>query len=603
MRLLALILLNNLLLHSGVAHSQDITVRAEYPRVVSVGEQVRLAYTVNTSGGELVPPPFDGFYKLSGPNVSYSMSTQIINGRRTSETSYSYVFYLQATGEGKFTIPAARYIKDKMEHFSEPVEIEVIRDSGSSTAQPVQRPANEKGTTITGSDMYVSLILNKREVYVGEPVVATVKFYTRTDIAGLNEIKYPSFNGFLKEEIETPQPTALERENIDGVIFGTAVFQRFLLYPQRSGDIVIDPVQLTVLIRQRSGESDPFFGDFFQTFTNVPRMVSGQEQTIKVKPLPGSRPAGFSGAVGKFDMSVETDMDSLSVNEALTIRVTLKGQGNFRLADAPSVSFPAGLEVYDPKTTTSVVNTVAGTTGSRVFEYLVIPRSSGNYTIPSINWSYFDPTAEKYHTVSTQPVIFVVAKAPAGESVPQIFSPAAGEEIKYLGSDIRFIRTGTPALRNRGGLLLAGRGYYSAYGFSLLVFAFIIVLRREQVRRNSDRAGVLNRRAARLAGKRLDNALRYLKKGGSDQFFENILKALWGYVSDKTNLPVSELTASKSAEVLLARGAEEKTAREFLDIANTCELIRYSTATVTAKPSEIHGSAVRIIRELENQIR
>lgn len=604
MRFLKVIITGCLVLIQITAVSaQDIAVRTEYPRVVSVGEQIRLVYTVNTSGGDLEAPSFEGFYKLSGPNVSYSMSTQIVNGRRTSETSYSYVFYLQATREGKFTIAPAKYTKDRKDYFSEQVDIEVISDKGTAVARPGEtRPAESQGET-GGDDMFVRILLDKREVYAGEPVVATVKFFTRTDIAGISEIKYPSFNGFLKEEIETPQPTSLERENIDGAIYGTAVFQRFLLYPQRSGEIVIDPVQMTVLIRQRSGASDPIFGDFFQSFTNVPRTLASASRTIVVRPLPAGRPEGFPGAVGNFTISVSADRDSLGVNDALNLKVTISGQGNFRLTDAPVIAFPAGLEVYDPKTTTNVTNRTDGTSGSRVFEYLIIPRSPGDYTIPAVSWSFFDPAPGSYRTISAPPVKFTVSKSSGGQGGPQIFTPATSEEIQYLGSDIRYIITDTPALRKTVRPLMSARSYFAAYGLTLLLFAVVVILRREQVRRNADRARVLNKRAGRVARRRLDSALRNLEKGNTDKFYEELLRALWGYVSDKTNLPFSGLSADTATEALTARGAEKALAGELIELAGTCEQVRYSPVSSSAGPAGLHRKALSIIRELENQLK
>lgn len=406
-RILILLMLLPAFSFNSVA--QDITISAEYPGVVTVGEQVRLVYKVNTSGGEFNAPSFEGFYKLSGPSISYSMSTQIINGKRTSETSYSYVFYLQATREGRYTIPPATYTKGNRTYASEEVSIEVVRDASGKTDITGERIQTTEEMTGAG-DMFIRILPGSREVYVGEPVVATVKFYTRVNIAGVNEIKYPSFNGFLKEEIETPQLTSLVNENIDGVTYGTGVFQRFLLFPQRAGEIIIDPVQITVLIRQQSGISDPFFGDFFQTFNTVPRMVASNPVTIRVKPLPENRPPGFTGAVGSFEMKTEIDRDSLAVNDALSMKVTIRGTGNIRLADAPVISFPAGLEVYDPKTTTSVASRESGSSGSKTFEYLIIPRSAGDFNIPAVIWSYFNPETGSYQTITSQQLSFHVAK-------------------------------------------------------------------------------------------------------------------------------------------------------------------------------------------------
>ena len=363
MRKLLLIFLSVLLLPNAL-FSQEISIRVDYPGVVAVGEQLRIVWTVNTSGGDFSAPQFDGFYKMSGPNVSYSQSTRIENGRRTSETSYSYVFYLQALREGKFTIPGATYSKGGKTYTSESAAIEVVGDASRRQTAP----GTSESTSVQqsdGAEIFVRLILNKKEVFLGEPVAATVKLYTRIDISGINEVKYPTFNGFLKEEIPTPQLTSLERENVNGTIYGTGVFQKFLLYPQKTGEIIIDPVQITVLMRQQTGTGDPFFGDIFQTFSTVPRMVAGEAMKINVKPLPAGRPADFMGAVGDFDLRAEINRDTIQVNDAVNLKLILTGRGNIKLADAPVVTIPAGLESYDPKMTLNAANSESGTSGSK----------------------------------------------------------------------------------------------------------------------------------------------------------------------------------------------------------------------------------------------
>lgn len=584
------------------SEAQEIVLRVDYPRVVTVGEQIRLVYTVNSSGGNFEPPPFDNFYKLSGPNTSYSSSTSIINNKRTTETSYSYIFYLQATQEGKFTIAPAKYSKSGRTYQSEGAEIEVIRDASGRAGTSRGAQKSETGQVSGETDMFVRVQLSKREVFVGEPVVATVKFFTRTDISGFSEIQYPSFNGFLKEEIETPRLTSLERENIDGVIYGTGVFQRFLLYPQRTGEVMIDPVNLTVLLRQSGGVSDPFFGDLFQSFTTVPRVLASQTMSVIVKPLPDNRPSGFTGAVGSFEIKSAIDKDTISVNDALTFRITLSGRGNFRLADAPSVSFPAGLEVYDPKTTSSVTNSESGTSGSRTFEYLIIPRSSGDFTIPAIEWSYFDPAVSRYITISTVPARFSVAKSSVPLTGPQLFTPSGSEDIRYLGRDIRFIRSDAGRLRKTGTPVISSRAFYSAYGFSILVFALIIIIRREQVKRNSDKARMMNRRAGRIAAKRLKTAFKFMSMSENEKFYDEVMRSLWGYASNKLGIPLSELSGERAAQEMKRRGDSTGLSERLLELTNVCEMVRYAPARSVDDPAKVYERAARLIRDIEEQI-
>lgn len=585
---------------SGVTSSQDITLRVDYPTVAIIGEQLRIVYTVNAGGGDFVAPSFEGFYKLSGPNTSYSSSTQMINGKVSSETTYSYVFYIQALREGKYTIPAASYTKSGKTYTSKELQIEVIKEESSRTATGTTKNAGADAPA-GNAEMYVKVILNKREVFLGEPIAATVKLFTRIEIAGVNEVKYPSFNGFLREEIPTPQLNSLERENVNGTLYGTGVFQKFLLYPQKSGDLSIDPVQITVLIRQQSGMNDPFFGDVFQSFTNVPKMIASEIATVKVKPLPAGQPSDFTGAVGKYELKAEISTDTVNINDAITLKLKLTGKGNLKLADAPIISFPAGFEVYDPKMTLDVNNSEAGTSGTKTFEYLIIPRASGDFSLPAISYSYFDPGSGKYLRSDTKAFRIHVPKSATTGSSPQIFGSVAGEDIRYIGTDIRFIRTTAPDFRKTADWLLTRRSFYSIYGFALLIFIIIIVARREQVRRNSDKGKVLNRKAGKVASRRLTSARRYLKLAETEKFYEEILRALWGYTSDKLNISVSELTRNRAVDALLQKGIDQKLIDSLISLADICEMVRYAPSS-SSDPLVVYGEASRIIKELEENL-
>lgn len=276
--------------------SQDITVHADYPSVVETGQQFAVTWTVNEDGGQFSAPSFEGFYKLMGPQTSFSSSTQIINGKISHQTTNSFVYYLQALNTGKFVIPPATYTLKGKTYQSEPMNIEVVKGSNPNqqSAQPqgnVKKSDSEVQNA--GGDMFIDLNLSRKDVYIGEGIVATVKIYTKVNLAGINEIKYPAFTNFMKVDIETPQLTSLRQENVNGTIYGTGIIQQFLLYPQVTGEITIDPVQIGVLVQQKSAQSDPFFGDFFSTYENAPRAVVSKAATIYVRPLPGQKPADF----------------------------------------------------------------------------------------------------------------------------------------------------------------------------------------------------------------------------------------------------------------------------------------------------------------------
>lgn len=582
---------------------QEIAVMAEYPRVVQAGEQFMISWTINSGDGDFREPPFTGFYKLMGPQTSYSSSTQIINGKVSREAKYTYTYYLQAVKEGKYVIaPASVTVKNKS-YSSDSIRIEVV-GSGSSR-QGAAVPGGdiaEADIEDTGEDVFVNLTVDKRNLFVGEPLTVTVKLYTRIDISGINEIKYPGFEGFLRTDLETPPLTSLKRESINGTIYGTGIVQQFLLYPQYPGDVTIDPVQLSVLIRQKSGQSDPFFGDFFATYTTVPKAVLSKPVRIKVNSLPGTRPPDYSGIVGKITLNASLDRDSVNMNDAISLRIVLSGNGNLKIADPPALKLPADLEVYDPKITDNLRNTVSGTTGQKTFEYLLIPRHHGDFTIPVVTYSYFNTDTRRYETITTPELKFYARKTGETASGITVYGGVAKEDVKYLGKDIRFISSKPGLLRKTDRISASRKWFWPVYAFSLLFFFIILFIRREHIRRNSDLAAVRNRKAGKVAGQRLRVASQCLKEKKSDRFYEEILRAIWGYLSDKLSIPVSELNRTRAVEVLKTKGIPEKDVESLSAVIDQCEFARYAPSSSREEDEKIYDEAARFIRLLENTI-
>lgn len=581
--------------------AQDVTVRAEYPSVVRAGEQFSIVWTINTSGGDFTAPSFEGFYKLMGPQTSYSSSTQFINGKMSQQTSYSYMYYLQALNPGKYVLGPGKYTLRNKTFNSDSIYIEVVPGSSSGLAGT---RSSESATEVenAGGDIFVGLSVNKREAFVGEHIVATVKLYTKIDISGINEIKYPSFTGFLRTDLETPPLSSLREENVNGEIYGTGVLQEFLIYPQTSGELTIDPVQLTVLVRQRSGQSDPFFGDFFATYTTVPRAVVSQPVKISVKALPAGRPSDFSGVVGKLSLKGVISKDTVNVNDAVNLKLILSGSGNIKLAGAPELQLPPDIETYDPKITDNLKSSLSGTSGERVFEYLLIPRHHGDFTIPAIRASYFDISTGKYVQLSTGPFSFHAVK---GEDQPggiTVFGGVSREDVQFIGKDIRFIKQSPAKLKKNQGTLSSKRSFYSSYAIIFLIFTAILIARREHVKRNSDISAVKNRRAAKIAASRLRKAHECLKKSDSDRFYDEILKAVWGYLGDKLNIPLSELTRTNALETLGSRGISNEDTAELLNILDKCEYARYAPSATASEAGQIYDSTVRFIKSVENSL-
>ncbi len=592
------------LLVSITGYSQDITVQAEYPSVVEEGQQFTVTWAVNSGGGEFSAPSFEGFYKLMGPQTSYSSSTQIINGKISTQTSYSYVYYLQAVNTGKFVIPPAIYTLKNRTYTSDSMNIEVI--SGNAAQSPSARSGNTDQNTpeveTSGRDLFVDISLSKANVYAGEAIAATVKIYTRSNLAGINEIKYPDFTGFLKTDIETPPLNSLRQENINGKIYGTGVIQQFLLFPQITGQITIDPVQITVLLQQRSGQSDPFFGDFFSTFETVPKVLVSKPVTINVKPLPGSIPADFSGIVGKIDLKGNVTRDSVNVNDPVNFRITISGSGNLKLAEAPSLKLSPDIELYDPKVTDNIKSSLTGASGQKTFDYLLIPRHFGDFTIPPVTYSYFDVTAGRYERLQTGEFHFYARKGNEQNTGITVYGGVSKEDVQYVGKDIRFIKNKPGRLTRSSGTILGQRSFYSGYVIALLLFLSVLFIRREHVRRNSDLAAVRNRKAGKTAVKRLRQASVCLKNGETDRFYEEILKAIWGYLSHKLNINVSDLTRNNAVSILRDNGIGDEEINMLIDILDTCEYARYAPSASGTGASGVYENTSRFIKSIENLI-
>lgn len=583
---------------------QDISVTADYPEVVRAGQQFSVTFNINTGDGNFSEPAFTGFYKLMGPQTSYSSSTSIINGKVTRETSYSYVYYLQALKEGKFVIPPASITVRNKTYYSDSLRIEVIGTGAAPQGNVASgRATNSETLPQAGDDIFISLSPDKKEVFLGEHIAVTVKLYTRVDISGINEIKYPGFEGFLKTDIETPPLTSLQRENLNGTIYGTGVVQQFLLYPQVTGEINIDPVEISVLIRQKTGQSDPFFGDFFSNYTTVPRAVVSKSLKIKVNPLPGTKPDDFSGIVGKASVSASINKDSVNVNDAVTLRFVISGSGNLKLANAPDMKLTPDLEVYDPKVTDNLKNNIKGSSGQKTFEYLLIPRHYGEFKIPPVSYSFFNVETRQYERTSTPELRFYARKgSDQSASGITVYGGVSKEDVRYLGKDIRFINSNPGILRKPGKMLSSKKSFYSIYAFAIILFLLVLFIRREHIRRNADLAAVKNRRAGKIAGKRLKEAEKCLKENQQDRFYEEILKAIWGYLSDKLSIPVSELTRTSAVKSLIEKGINDNEINSLTTLLDTCEFARFAPSASSAEAEKIFQDAMRFIRLVENSI-
>ena len=437
---------------------------------------------------------------------------------------------------------------------------------------------------------------------MGEHVVATIKVYTRLNIAGFGDSKFPSFNGFLSQEIPTSGQISLQRENVNGTIYNAGVIRKLILFPQHTGNITIDPFELECIIRQRrSSGNRGFFDDFFDNHQDIRVPRKSKPLTIRVKDFPSNKPSSFDGAVGKFKLSATIDKDSVQANDAVTLKVKVSGNGNLKLINPPEFDFPADFEVYDPKTNQNLKNTAKGTSGSTTFEYLIIPRHAGNYEIPPVDFSYFDPKAKIYRTRSTPKFDIKVGKG-SGDASATVISSFSKEDVKFIGKDIRFIKTNVFTPRIKGEVFFGTMNFYLGYIIPFVLFILAFVFNRKRIKENADVARVKNKRANRVAMKRLKAASASLKAKQKEQFYDEILKALWGYTSDKLNLPLSDLNKENITEILQGKAVEQELTDEFLSILDTCEFARYAPSSGSSEMDELYAKTMETITKLEKSI-
>jgi len=559
-------------------------------------------FTVNSRPSSFKAPAMTDFYVLSGPNQSQSTSIQIINGRSSQNTTISYTYYLQATKPGTFIIPPAILTVDKTEYNSNSLAIEVVGEKDQSQAVP-QEEAQAVQQQVPDEELFVRVITNKSSVYQGEHIIATLKIYTRLSISGFGSSEMPDFAGFWTKDIETPSQINLQRENVGGIIYNTGIIRKVILFPQKTGEIPIGPFKLETYVRQQVNTPRSVFDDFFgPSYSNVSKMLESKPVMINVNSLPAGKPAGFSGAVGSLGIESEIDKTEIVTNDAVTIKIRIKGNGNLNLVEAPKIDFPPDFDNFDPKITSNITNSATGQTGSKTFEYLIIPRHAGNYRIPPVIFSYFDLNKKQYQTLTTNEFKIAVAKGADEESVA-VMSGLSKEELKILGSDILFIKPGPFRIYPAGKIMFGTIKFYALYAVSFILFLAVILLWRAHIKKIQNEELVRNRKANKIARERLKQASSHLKQNQTEAFYESVLRALWGYLSDKLNIPVSELSRETAEKSLSSHLTDPNFIKDLLGLIDICEMARYAPSADMQIMDKVYSDSVKLISKLEQNIR
>ena len=599
--------------------SAQNVIRVEAPDVVAVNEQFNVTFIIE---GEKSPSDFqwssgDDFQLVWGPQKGSSSSIQIINGKRSSshQTTFTYILIPKATGT--FQLPAATALLSGDRISSTQASIQVVSDGASSSQSSGKNGGKSSGggqTSSTGSgeissnDLFMRLSLSRTEVVIGEPITATLKIYQRANVVGFENAKFPTFNGFWSQETYVPNNIEFKRESLDDKIYNTAVLRTYVLIPQQPGTITIDPAELVCLVNIRTAPStsNSLFDSFFQDeYRTIRKRVTTPAVKVKVNPLPAGQPASFGGGVGNFGISARLTTDNLKTHDAASLVITVSGRGNVALLEEPKVNFPPDFEVYDTKTTENTDKSNGGTSGSKSFEYPFIPRSHGDFTIDPVEYSYYDVNAGKYVTLRTEPLHVKVAKGKGGDSTPvtTVNSGVERKDVKSLADDIRFIFTGKPGLSGSGSFFVGSVFFWILLALMMLGATSVYLAFRKVAAMRADVAGTKNRRATKMAQKRLKLAGEYLDKNLYTAFYEELHKALIGFVSDKLNMDMSEISKDNIASALTEGGVSEEQTKAFTDLLDACEFARYSPDGGNEAMRSHYDAALKVISSIDSGLK
>ena len=597
-----------------------LTVSAK--KQVVVGERFQVVFEANGESRNFQPPTFEGFNVVGGPFTSSSSSIQMVNGSVTRSTRNSYTYALQASREGTFHIGAASVTIDGNKVTSEPYEIKVLPDDGSYAAsgggggassnqgQPQQ---NTNDPQVSGKDLFLRCIPSKKSVCVGDQIVLVYKLYTKVPVSSVSVSKMPSYAGFWTKDLsDNSGKLKQSSEYVNGIEYTTAEIQRVVIVPQRSGKLTIDPMSMECVAQIRTQRNsrrsmDPFeafFNDpfFNNSITNVQKELSSQSLSIDVKALPeNGKPASFAGAVGNYKFNSTIDKTELSTNEAVTVTLTVSGTGNVELLQMPEPVFPPDFEVYDPKITTSTDASSQGMSGTKKAEYLAIPRRAGSFSIPPVEFSFFNPSTESYQTLKSESYELSVRKGKDTEGDGGVFA-SNQEDIKYLGSDVRHIMNNGAQLKPKHTTFFASPVYFAILLGLLVVFVALLLILKKRADLAKDTAVNRNRKADKVARGRLKNAYQHLKAKDQEKFYVEMSQALWGYIADKLGIERSKLSMETVSETMKGKNVPDELTQQFVDTLNYCEFARFAPGSAEEKMDDLYQRGIDVISKAEKVI-
>ena len=597
----------------------SLTVSAK--KQVVVGERFQVVFEANGESRNFQAPTFEGFNVVGGPFTSSSSSIQMVNGSVTRSTRNSYTYALQASREGTFRIGSASVTIEGNKVSSEPFEIKVLPDDGSyassggggTSSNQGQSQENTNDPQVSGKDLFLRCIPSKKSVCVGDQIVLVYKLYTKVPVSSVSVSKMPSYAGFWTKDLsDNSGKLKQSSEYINGIEYTTAEIQRVVIVPQRSGKLTIDPMTMECVAQIRTQRNsrrsmDPFeafFNDpfFNNSITNVQKELSSQSLSIDVKALPeNGKPDSFAGAVGNYKFNSSIDKSELSTNEAVTVTLTVSGTGNIELLQMPEPVFPPDFEVYDPKITTSTDANSQGMTGTKKAEYLAIPRRAGSFTIPPVEFSFFNPNTESYQILKSESYELSVRKGKDTDGDGGVYA-SNQEDIKYLGSDVRHIMSDDAQLKPKHTTFFASPVYFAILLGLLVLFVALLFILKKRTDLAKDTAVNRNRKADKVARGRLKNAYQHLKAKDQEKFYVEMSQALWGYIADKLGIERSKLSMETVSETMQSKNVPDELTQQFVDTLNYCEFARFAPGSAEEKMDDLYQRGIEVISKAEKVI-
>ncbi len=589
--------------HLTLAQDASFTASVSKNRVV-VGEQFQVSFTINTNASNFNAPDFSNFVTYSGPNQSSSM--QVVNGSMSQTISINYI--LAAKKEGKFTIDAASIQVGNKIMNTKPLVIEVGKGSGQG------QQGNNNNTKANNSaypedvesNIFMRATVSKNKVYQGEQLLATFKVYTRLNIVDNALSKAPSFNGFWSEEVPNPtRQSELHSEVLDGIQYQVAEIKKTILIPQRSGTLTIDPLEMEIVTRVKSkSRNNSFFDQFFGGgYQDVKLSIASKPIKVEVMPLPEKgKPDNFNGAVGQLNIEASIKNNELKTDEGCNLSYSISGKGNLKLLEAFKLKLPADIETYDPKITDKINVNIDGVKGSRTFDYLLIPRYAGAFTIPALAFSYFDPQKGQYVSLPGPEFILKVAKGAAGDAM-SVSRGVEKENVKQLGNDIRYIKTNVPLFIQKQNALFGSSVFWVLLIIPAIIYLLFLIWFRKYKNDNANVLGTKKRKANSTAQKQLKLANEFLQRNEYNAFFDEVFKAIYGYIGNKLSLSASELNKEKIKSLLDLKDVDSNTTNQLLQLLETCEFARFAPVKDEQKMKDAYERSVELISVLESKLK